>query len=49
MLAETPDRVVWYLQQVRKLIGSMNEGQASRWNAIAQITLEVIHEREITC
>jgi hypothetical protein len=48
MLAETPERVCWYLQQVKKLIGS-NEGQASEWNAVAQVTLEVIQERKIGC
>jgi hypothetical protein len=48
MLAETPERVCWYLQQVKKLIGS-NEGQASEWDAVARVTLEVIQERKIGC
>ena len=50
MLGETPERVCWYFKQVKRLIGS-NEHHASQWNAIAQITLEVIEQRKIkiTC
>jgi hypothetical protein len=49
MLAQTPERLCWYLQQVTKLIGS-NEGKhVSEWNALAQITIDVIQERKIKC
>jgi hypothetical protein len=48
MLAETPERLCCYYKQVKQLIGS-NEHHASEWNAIAQITLEVIQQRNITC
>jgi len=48
MLAETPETLFRYYKQVKQLIGS-NEHHASEWNAIAQITLEVIQQRNITC